>query len=363
MRILILFSGQLGASRGTPSRARNMALGLAAVPGIEVLALSGDETLEAPGISHRSLKTTTINQAVAEFKPNLVYGHTHKALPAVACLAGVLRVVDLHGNPVAEKLEEHWRPLPRRVRAAVKLAVGNRRLLRRVDAFTTASRVLAEQVSRWDKPTRVIWGGVDPDVFYPTPADSARELTIGYAGNFRPYQGLPTLIRAARSLVESGVDVRLILVGDPGGTGVDRQALDSLPGRVQLTGQLPYAEVAGALASANVLVIPRPDSRTARAGFPSKLPEYMAMGKALVVTDVGDQARVVRHDDTGLVVPPDQPTALASTLSRLQDPALRERLGRAARIEAETRLSWSRTVADLLDFFRGLQQAQTSDHG
>lgn len=67
---------------------------------------------------------------------------------------------------------------------------------------------------------------------------------------------------------------------------------------------------------------------------PLVLLDAMAMGKAVVVTDVNGTRDYVRHGETALVVPPGDPEAMAEALERLhQDPALRDRLGGAARSE------------------------------
>jgi len=351
MRILVFFGDRLDVSRGTPSRARNMARALALKHGVEVFVLSRDEQLDIAGIGHANLDRASLKEAVADFKPTVVYGHTHKALPFLAPLHGCVRVVDLHGDPIAEKLEQRDRPVVRRLRSAASLWFLERRFLGEVDGLTVVSDLLARRAQRRRLPTRVIWGGVDPDLFRATVEDGGERLVVGYAGNFRPYQGLPTLIEAARQLIASGADLRLLLVGDPGRTGIDRLAQEKLPGRVELTGAVDYEDVPSALSEANVLVIPRPDSQTARAGFPSKLPEYMALGKALVVTDVGEQARAVENGESGLVVRPDDPSALAGALDSLRQRALRERLGRCARVAAEGPLNWKTIADELLDFF------------
>lgn len=354
MRILVFFGDRLDVSRGTPSRARNMARALAAKDGVEVFVLSRDEELEIAGGGHANLDQVPLKEAVADFRPTVVYGHTHKALPLLAPLDGCVRVADLHGDPVAEKLEERDRPVVGRLRSAASLWLLERRFLGKVDGLTVVSDLLAQRTLKRRLPTRVIWGGVDPNLFKATAEDRGEELIVGYAGNFRPYQGLPILIEAACQRVASGADLRLLLIGDPGRTGIDRLAKERLPGRVELTGPVDYEDVPSALARANVLVIPRPDSKTARAGFPSKLPEYMALGKALVVTDVGEQGRAVKDGVSGLVVRPDDPSALAGALDSLRQPALRERLGRCARAEAEGPLNWKTIADELLDFFSEL---------
>ena len=350
MRILVFYGNELSASRGTPSRARNIARALAAREGTEVLAVSRDSKLEIPGLGHRSLAETTLLDSVVGFRPDVVYGHTHKALPHLAAIDSSARVVDLHGDPVAEKLEETWRPRGRRLRSAARMWWTDRRYLGRVDGCTTVSRLLAKRVERRGLPARVIRGGVDPALFAAATGEPGPGLVIGYAGNFRPYQGLQVLFEAASTLLSSGVELRLILVGDPGDGALGKRALETFGDRVELTGPLPYADVPAALAAANVLVIPRPDSGTARAGLPSKLAEYMALGKALIVTDVGDQAAVIRDNDAGIVVAPDDAASLARALERLRHNGLRERLGSNARATAERSLTWKTIADEIVDF-------------
>ncbi|MFQ5350664.1 MAG: glycosyltransferase [Thermoanaerobaculia bacterium] len=76
--------------------------------------------------------------------------------------------------------------------------------------------------------------------------------------------------------------------------------------------------------------------------------------------DVGDQRRVVRDGNNGLVIPPGSPAALAAALERLADPQLRRRLGRAARHDAETRLSWEGLGEILQEFLAGIAAGRSA---
>ncbi len=355
MRISVYYGGRLGESRGTPSRARNMALALAGHDGVAVATVSRDPVLDLPGVRHVPLIDGDLGDLVRDFNPDVLYGHTHKALPVLASVTGCLAVADLHGNSIAEKLEERERPWSRRLRSAARLWWIEQRYLNRIDACTTVSRQLATRAERRGVRSQVVWGGVDPELFVESPGAPGDELVLGYAGNFRSYQGLPQLLEAIERLEPRP---RAILVGDAGETGVDHQARELLGDRLTLTGPLPYDEVPRALEEANVLLIPRPDSATARAGFPSKLPEYMALGKALVVTDVGDQGSVVEHMKSGWVVPPGRVDALARALGALRDPAVRAMLGRGARAKACNELDWRVIAGDILGYFRELLDAE-----
>jgi glycosyltransferase involved in cell wall biosynthesis len=76
----------------------------------------------------------------------------------------------------------------------------------------------------------------------------------------------------------------------------------------------------------------------------------MASGKAIVASDVGQIAEVLTDGETGLLVPPDDPEALAAAIVRLVDDAcLRARLGAAARAAAESRHTWRQNAQRVLD--------------
>jgi glycosyltransferase involved in cell wall biosynthesis len=84
--------------------------------------------------------------------------------------------------------------------------------------------------------------------------------------------------------------------------------------------------------------------------------ESMSVGKPIVVTDVGGNPEEVLHQQTGLVVPPDNPAALAqAVLTLLQDAALRSRLGRAGRQRVEAHFSLEGMVARLESVYNVLQ--------
>jgi glycosyltransferase involved in cell wall biosynthesis len=76
--------------------------------------------------------------------------------------------------------------------------------------------------------------------------------------------------------------------------------------------------------------------------------EYMAAGKAIVASRVGQLSETIQDGVNGLLVPPGEPAALASALLRvIEDTTLRDRLGRQARQDAVREHSWERYVAQL----------------
>ena len=110
-----------------------------------------------------------------------------------------------------------------------------------------------------------------------------------------------------------------------------------------LTGQIPQQDGPSHLAACDLLVsphVPNPDG-TRFFGSPTKLFEYMAMGKGIVASDLEQIGQVLQHDQTAWLVKPGDPDALAAGLRvLLEDPERRQRLGRAARDEVVAKYTW-----------------------
>jgi glycosyltransferase involved in cell wall biosynthesis len=152
-----------------------------------------------------------------------------------------------------------------------------------------------------------------------------------------------TLVRAIALLP----DARAVIVGGHPKEG-DLARVTSLVGalgigsRVELTGLVPPAEVAGRLAPASVLVLPNSASAISnRYTSPLKLFEYLAMGRPIVASDLPAFREILTDGDTALLVPPDDPRALAQALSRLSaDPPLAASLASRARALAPS-FTWA----------------------
>jgi glycosyltransferase involved in cell wall biosynthesis len=111
------------------------------------------------------------------------------------------------------------------------------------------------------------------------------------------------------------------------------------------------------LAACDIVVlptVPNPDG-TQFFGSPTKLFEYMAMGRAIAASAIGQVSNILHNERTALLIPPADPAGLAQALIRLiDDHALRARLGSAARVQAELRHSWVNHVSRLLERIKTL---------
>ena len=173
--------------------------------------------------------------------------------------------------------------------------------------------------------------------------------TVGFIGTFGMWHGAEVLAdafgRMLRRRPDLGDSVRLLLIGD-GATR--RQVEDSLARhgatkKAILTGLIPQQDGPAHLAACDVLVAPHIPNRdgTAFFGSPTKLYEYMAMGKGIVASNLEQIGQVIEHDKTGWLVEPGNAESLAQgILDLVLEPERRRRLGQAARGYAENHCSW-----------------------
>jgi glycosyltransferase involved in cell wall biosynthesis len=202
-------------------------------------------------------------------------------------------------------------------------------------------------------PRRWVWipNGIDVQTFRPDPdlpSSIRRELDlapesflIGLVARFDPMKDHVTFLRAAGLLSPAYVNVHYVLAGEGVDASnrslVDQIRNENLSGRVHLLGR--RMDTPRLMAGLDIM-----SSSSSGEGFPNTIAEGMACGLPCVVTDVGDAAFLV--GDTGIVVPPKNPAALADGWRRVihLSPEDRQRLGNAARLRIEQEFSLAKTV-------------------
>jgi glycosyltransferase involved in cell wall biosynthesis len=206
----------------------------------------------------------------------------------------------------------------------------------------------------------VVLNGVDLALFS-RPVDSEavrRRYALGtdplvvFVGTFQPWHGVEFLVSGFRTVIERFPTAKLLLAGD----GPGRDAIATLIGgsglspHTTLTGRLTQPEVAEVVGAADVVVAPYGLRHTDVVGTPLKVVEYMAAGKAIVVSTAPIH-ELITDGVTGLRVAPAASEPLAEGITRLLgDSALRTRLGDAAQLEAR-RYSWDAVVSTLERLF------------
>ncbi len=273
----------------------------------------------------------------------------------LARMLGVPLVIEYNGSEIW--MSRHWgRPL--------KYEALSERIehlnLRAADLVVVVSRAMQDEiVGRGVDPSRVLINpnGVDPERYSPAIDGSAvcakygltGAVVIGFIGTFGPWHGAETLARAYIRLRASNPAlasrVRLLMIG-AGATMAEVERILSEGGALGatvFTGLVPQEEGARHLAACDVLVsphVPNPDG-TPFFGSPTKLFEYMAMGKGIVASRLDQIGEVLEDGKTAILVPPGDVNALADGIARLAgDAALRECLGAEARRVVLERYTW-----------------------
>lgn len=218
----------------------------------------------------------------------------------------------------------------------------------RVTTVSEASR--AEFLSlfpRWRARSSVVYNGAaePPRSIGPVPAGPYAL----YASRLAPYKGPDLLLMAFARVLEEHPAWRLLMCGRDQTAGGARRLARALgiESRARLLGGVSPARLAALMRGCGFFVLP-----SRRENFPLALLEAMRLGKASVAAAAGGVPEMLRHGREGLLVPPGDVSALAAAMSRLAaDPALRARLGRAARTRAE-RFTWGRVAAGYVRLYR-----------
>jgi glycosyltransferase involved in cell wall biosynthesis len=186
----------------------------------------------------------------------------------------------------------------------------------------------------WIPPDRLstIVNGVDLDHFRPVKREREPNApTLGCTARLHRKNDHATLIQAIAGLSARWPEARLLLVGrGPEETRL-RKLVDALgvSSRVHFLGE--YPDVASSLAQMDVYV-----QSSVAEGMPNSVLEAMATGLPVVATAVGGTPEIVTDGETGLLVPPGDPVALAEAIDKLlADPRLAEAFGRAGRARVE----------------------------
>ncbi|MDO8690089.1 MAG: glycosyltransferase [Dehalococcoidia bacterium] len=233
-------------------------------------------------------------------------------------------------------------------------------ILSRADAIIAGSPNYVESspyLSRFTEKCTVIPYGIDASLFQPSsgPAEALgipeKYLApfIIFVGKFRYYKGLHHLVRAMKQ-VEKG---SLLLVGEGPEEPALRSLVDSLglENRVAFMGHVEERLLPGFYQAGQVFVLP---SCLRAEAFGVVQLEAMACGLPVVSTELGTGTSFVnRHGETGFVVPPSNPAALANAINTLlTDQPRREAMSIAARARVCSQFTKERMVKSILELYK-----------
>jgi glycogen synthase len=309
------------------------------VEGVEVRRVR----LPLPGVAGRvrfalaaPVAAATFLASVRRFGPNVV--HVVAAGPAVVYLAALRRLV---GAPIVLTSQGEVGIAPHRIfQRSRALRWGLQRLLADAAAVTACSRFVLEELrSEFDvtAPAEVVPNGFDPSELEVAPADEPRYVFA--AGRLVEQKGFDVLLHAFAS---GGKGLQLLIAGE----GRERGRLEGLTRELGLEGRVRWLGVAGRerlaalINGAEAVAVP-----SRQEPFGVILLEAMAAGRPTVASRVGGIPEFAEDGVTTLLVPPEDPGALAEALARLTaDAELRNRLGENGK-ERAADYAWTR-IAD-----------------
>ena len=284
-----------------------------------------------------------VGRAYRSFRPDLIHAHGAQAGVVARLARAAAPAAPLIHTPHRYAFVDGSGPS-----AANAAYVGIERALMplasRVLCVCEAERAIARRLGAGAR-ARVVHNGIEPREAGPLEPRFAElaasgPLIVAVSELFRR-KGVPALIAAMPAVLAAHPEANLVVAGDGPDRADAEQARDhlGLEGRVHLAGQL--GDPSGLLAAADVFVNP-----ALAEAFPYGILEAMAAARPCVVTDAGGSAEAVLDGESGLVVPPGEPDALAAAVIRLlTDRETAERLGTAAAERVRERFTCERMIA------------------
>ncbi len=285
---------------------------------------------------------------VAKNEPvDLIHAHS----PAL-CGLGALQAARSKGIPFVYELRAFWED------AAVDQNKTSTRSLRyrlsqkledyvvhRADAVVGISQpILDELKKRKTDPTKLfhVPNGVDTEKFSPVSRDDklaaklglGSEPVLGFIGSLYRWEGVAWLVGAVAELRRRGTACKLLIVGDGEEMPAVRETVRDLNAGefIQILGRVPHDEIERYYSVADVLVYPRHSIRLTELVTPLKPLEAMALGKAILGSDVGGIRELVKPEKTGVLYRADNVEDFCKQAKRLlSQTSLQRKLGQEAR--------------------------------
>ena len=306
----------------------------------------------------------------AKEKPDIVYqryGRNNYAGLMYARYVGAPFVLEYNGSEIW--MSKNWtRPLRYEsmtegvescVLTHADLVVGNAEAFRK------------ELLSRGVDGNRIliIPNGVDPDRFTPSISGMEirkkfgikdQEIVVSFIGSFGPWHGAEILAKTIPTVTSQNPNVKYLFVGDGGRLDAVKEIVTDygVSNKVLFVGFVDRSIVSEYLSASDILVspqVPNPDG-TPFFGSPTKLFEYMSMGKAIIASDLDQIGSLLTSQENAILISPGSVSQLVDAILVLaNDPVLRSRLGNSARKEVVGKYSWDRHVQCILEKIMNLK--------
>ena len=293
-----------------------------------------------------------LQNVLTRFRPDFIYERY-----SPFCIAGVLmakrlgipHILNVNAPLAWEGTKYRQQALPEVAEALERRAVTSASLI-----VTTCQELKEDMLALGVPPSKVAVApmGVDVNLFTPQgPAFGDKrdgKITVGFVGSLKSWHGIEVLADVFKELAE---DSRfcLMVVGDGPMMKVLHPLKVQFPDRVQLAGNVPQAEVPPYVRAMDITVAPYP--RLERFYFsPLKVLEYMAAGRAVVASRMGQLAELIDDGKTGILTEPGDVKSMVQAIRNLSlDEELRQSLGANACAKIRQCHTWMHRAQFILE--------------
>lgn len=321
-------------------------------------------------------------KCISKFKANLIYHRYTGYTFFVAKIAKELNIpLILEFNSFATWTIKYWKESRNFFKRAIKKYLLYN-ILKQIEIYNLKTASLIITVSQPLKLDLLKMGisenkilvnpnGVEPEKFSPDIIKNEKckdlkqilsitnnNLIVGFTGTFGVWHGIPQLTEAIDKILRNQLfpDIHFLLMGD----GELKSKAENQIGyykNVTFTGEVSYSNIQYYLAICDILVSPHNPQVDGREffGSPTKLFEYMIMGKGIVASKLGQIGKVLEHRKTAwLVKPGDVSELIEGILTLAKDKKLRNFLGKNAREEVIANYTWQKNVEKVINKLRML---------
>ncbi|MGD0792919.1 MAG: glycosyltransferase family 4 protein [Terriglobales bacterium] len=241
-------------------------------------------------------------------------------------------------------------------------------LYRRADRIAVVSPAFKDHLMRsWNVPAKkisIVENGVETDLFRldPAAAEVRKQLKledrflICYVGTMGNAHGLETLIAAAEELQRALPNAMFLLIGE----GAEKERIVELAAvrgltNIQFLGQQPRERIPAYVSAADLCLVMLKKTELFKTVIPTKLLEYMACERAVIVAVDGQARQIVEEAGAGVFVEPENSKALVKAIIELaEDPERRRRMGASGRQYIVNKCSREKTARDYISVLEAL---------
>ncbi len=292
-------------------------------------------------------------RAIRKRRLDLLHAHQYSpffyaALAKALCLGRPKLILTEHGRHFPDLVS------PRR-RAVNRLVLDHL-----ADAVTACCRFSADGLRKRDgfagARIEIIENGIDVDRYFPAPRKSEARRTILHVARHHPVKDQATLLRGFALVANDLNDVDLVMVGD----GPLRDDLEEMARELRLQHRIRFlgirSDISQLMQQADVFAL---TSLSEAASL--TLLEAMASARPVVVTDVGGNGEIVRHEREGLLIPRGNAAACAAAFRQLfNNPKWACSLGEAGRRRVEEHYRLERSVERYFELYRRVVGIRTN---